>query len=132
RSLESCLSCPENESVGVALVLALAAALANQEAERALSVVFFVTYGPIRSISARKRLLLPTPCLCAVTSRQSRAADAGLGFHFHCEFRGNNNMEPEIEDKTLELMCSVPRSLWLGCSLVAESLCALPSLQGLH
>ncbi|XP_067104219.1 F-box and WD repeat domain-containing 11-A-like [Osmerus mordax] len=40
-------------------------------------------------------------------------------------------MEPEMEDKTLELMCSVPRSLWLGCSSVAESLCALRCLQSI-
>ncbi|XP_058264268.1 F-box and WD repeat domain-containing 11-A isoform X1 [Hemibagrus wyckioides] len=40
-------------------------------------------------------------------------------------------MEPEMEDKTLELMCSLPRSLWLGCSSVAESLCALRCLQSL-
>ncbi|CAB1337138.1 unnamed protein product [Coregonus sp. 'balchen'] len=46
-------------------------------------------------------------------------------------FRVTNNMEPEIEDKTLELMCSVPRSLWLGCSSVAESLCALRCLQSI-
>ncbi|XP_077387558.1 F-box and WD repeat domain-containing 11-A isoform X1 [Festucalex cinctus] len=40
-------------------------------------------------------------------------------------------MEPEMEDKTLDLMCSVPRSLWLGCSSVAESLCALRCLQSI-
>uniref|UniRef100_W5MTZ4 F-box and WD repeat domain containing 11a n=1 Tax=Lepisosteus oculatus TaxID=7918 RepID=W5MTZ4_LEPOC len=47
-------------------------------------------------------------------------------------------MEPDMEDKSLELMCSVPRSLWLSCSSVAESLCALrclrsmPSVPGLQ
>ncbi|XP_048839130.1 F-box and WD repeat domain-containing 11-B-like isoform X1 [Brienomyrus brachyistius] len=57
--------------------------------------------------------------------------DEGLGFHFRFGFRGNVNMEPEMEDKTLELMCSMPRSLRLGCSLVAGSLCALKCLQSM-
>lgn len=34
-----------------------------------------------------------------------RVCVAGRGFHFHCEFRGTN-MEPEMDDKTLELMVS--------------------------
>ncbi|XP_029439449.1 F-box/WD repeat-containing protein 11 isoform X1 [Rhinatrema bivittatum] len=42
-------------------------------------------------------------------------------------------MEPDsiIEDKTIELMCSVPRSLWLGCSNLVESMCALRCLQSM-
>ncbi|XP_070090010.1 F-box/WD repeat-containing protein 11 isoform X9 [Equus przewalskii] len=42
-------------------------------------------------------------------------------------------MEPDsvIEDKTIELMCSVPRSLWLGCANLVESMCALSCLQSM-
>lgn len=40
-----------------------------------------------------------------MTSLNLRAADAGLGFHFHSEFRGGIvNMEQEMEDKTVELV----------------------------
>ncbi|CAB1325313.1 unnamed protein product [Coregonus sp. 'balchen'] len=67
-----------------------------------------------------------------MTSLHLQAADAGLGFYFHSrDSGGNNNMEPEMEDNTLELMSSVPRSLWLGCSSVAESLCALRCQQSI-
>ncbi|MBN3297226.1 F-box/WD repeat-containing protein 1A isoform X2 [Amia ocellicauda] len=40
-------------------------------------------------------------------------------------------MEPEtvLQEKALKFMCSVPRSLWLGCSSLADS---MPSLRCLH
>lgn len=49
-----------------------------------------------------------------------RAADAGLGFHFHYQRGlGNNNMEPDIEDKTLELMVSLRRSLFVSAMRIS-------------